>query len=115
MGIVNSIYEKKMNLQQQRRKEALREAKHIARILGERFGAKEVILYGSLSQERYFDMASDIDIVAKGLGDQYLKAYGYCLRLSKFNLDIRAYEDLPDQYKKKVNEEGRCLYAKKGK
>ncbi|GFP28370.1 hypothetical protein HKBW3S33_01785, partial [Candidatus Hakubella thermalkaliphila] len=37
MGIVNSIYKKKMNFQQERRKEALREAKHIARILGERF------------------------------------------------------------------------------
>ncbi|MEA1963821.1 MAG: nucleotidyltransferase domain-containing protein [Candidatus Aerophobetes bacterium] len=93
--------------------EALKNAEYIARILGEQFGADEVILYGSLVKEVFFDVTSDIDLAVKGLGDKYLKAYGYCLRLSEFNLDIKAYEDMPESFRKGVSSEGRCLYAKR--
>ncbi|MCM8787254.1 MAG: nucleotidyltransferase domain-containing protein [Candidatus Omnitrophica bacterium] len=110
MNISDNIHKLKENLKREFRKEALKEAIHIACILQKRFGAKEIILYGSLAKEKYFDTASDIDLVVKGLGDKYLKAYGYCLRLSKFNLDIRAYEDMPLNFRKKVDKYGRYLY-----
>lgn len=58
-------------------------------------------------------MASDIDIAVKGIGDKYLMAYGYCPGLSRFNLDIRAYEDMPLKLRKRIEREGRCLYEKK--
>lgn len=114
MGIVDSVYKRKEKIQRQIKKEALEHAKSIACILGEQFGAKEVILYGSLIQGAYFDLASDIDLAVKGLGDKYLKAYGYCLRLSRFVLDLRVYEEMPENYRRRIDIEGRCLYAKRG-
>lgn len=95
------------------KKEALREAKRISNVLVKQFGAKEVILYGSLAEEKYFDVASDIDLAVKGLGDEYFKAFGYVLRMNKFDIDIRPYEDMPAAWRKKVIKEGRYLYEKK--
>ncbi len=113
MSIIDYVYEKKVAAYKQRRKMALSEARKIARILGEKFGAKEVILYGSLSRGEQFDMTSDIDLVVGGLGEKYLRAYGYCLRLTQFDLDMRAYEDLPSSWRKQVKKEGKVLYAKR--
>ena len=113
MGIADKIYKRKEKNRLKIRRNALKDAKHIAYVLGRHFGAKEVILYGSLSQGKYFDRASDIDIAVKGLEEKYLKAYGYCLRLSKFDLDLRSYEDMPHWFRERVNKQGRCLYAKK--
>ena len=112
MGIISSIYQRKNSFQQELKKEALAEAKWIASILGEKFGAEEVILYGSLRRRTYFDAVSDIDLAVKGLGDRYFKAYGYCLGLGSFGLDVRVYEDMPPGFKNRVDKEGRCLYAK---
>lgn len=113
MGIIDYVYEKKLLRHQQMRKRALAEARKIARILGEKFGAKEVILYGSLCEGKPFDVASDIDLVVKGLGDKYLRAYGYCLRLAQFDLDIRVYEDMPTSWREKIKKEGKVLYHAK--
>ena len=114
MGIINRIYNKRMSLRLTHKEEALREAKRIAEILGEQFGASEVILYGSLAKDAWFDAASDIDLAVKGLGDNYLTAYGYCLGISRFNLDIKPYEDMPEKYSKTIAKEGRFLYARSG-
>lgn len=113
MSIINNIFRERDKIQLRAKKAALREAKRIAYILADRFGAKEVVLYGSLAKKRYFDAASDIDIAVRGLGDKYLKAYGYCLGLSRFNLDIKVYEDMPDSFKSRVDKQGRLLYAEK--
>ena len=94
---------------------ALAEANYIARLLVEKFKAGQVVLYGSLAESKYFDEASDIDLAVKGMGDDYLRAYGYCLRTSEFPLDIRVYEELPVNLKSKIDKEGICLYEKKRK
>jgi len=111
MGIIQTIEKQKRNYQQKLINKALRDAKHIARILVKQFGAKEIILYGSLAKAKYFDTFSDIDLVAKGLGANYLKAYGYCLQLTKFNLDLKAYEDIPLTFRKKIEKEGIFINA----
>jgi predicted nucleotidyltransferase len=113
MGIIDYVYEKRIAILREIREKALLEAKKIARLLGEKFGAEEVILYGSLSRGEQFDMTSDIDLVVKGLGEKYLRAYGYCLRLTQFDLDIRVYEDMPTSWREKVKKEGKVLYAKR--
>ena len=106
MGIAETIEKKKATIQEKTVKAAINDARHIASILVKKFGASEVILYGSLIGKKNFDSASDIDIAVKGLGDRYLKAYGYCLRNSKFNLDMKAYEDMPQKFRKVVDTKG---------
>lgn len=113
MGIIANIERQRNKTRSKIIKDAEKEAKNIANILVKKFGAKEVILYGSLLRKKYFDKASDIDLAVKGLGDKYFRAYGYCIRISKFNLDIRAYEDMAPRFKDTVNRNGKRLYEKK--
>jgi len=113
MGIIDNVIKRKRAIKKKIINSALKEANNIATILVKKFGAKEVILFGSLLEKKYFDVASDIDISVKGLGDKYYKAYGYCIRHSKFNLDIRAYEDMPNNFKININRKGLYLYGKK--
>lgn len=114
MNILDTVYFKKKKEGLARKHKAWLEAKRIAYMLGKKFSATEVILYGSLShKERPFDQASDIDLAVRGLGDKYFKAYGYCLQMSPFNLDIRPYEDMPLHFKYRVDKEGVRLYGKR--
>ena len=110
MGILKNVLKERNKIHKKKISDAFKEAKKISDILSTKFGAKEVILYGSLLEEKYFDEASDIDLAVKGLGDGYLKAYGYCLRISKFNLDIRSYEDMSKKFKDIVDNRGIKLY-----
>jgi len=111
MGILENISGRKTALREKKVTEALKDAKKISKILAVKFGAKEVILFGSLAEGKKFDSASDIDIAVKGLKDKYLKAYGYCLRSSNFNLDIKPYEELPQKFKAAVDKKGVKLYG----
>lgn len=111
MGIISRIYKVKIEEERAYKDKALRAAKKIASVLAKKFGAKKVILFGSLCKGNIFDAASDIDLVVEGLGKGFLKAYGYCLRMSDFTLDIKDYQDLPQEIKKDVECEGRILYG----
>jgi len=91
--------------------DALKEARRVSGMLIKRFGASEVKLYGSLLEKEHFEETSDIDLAVKGLGDRYLGAFGYCLRMSEYNLDIRQYEDLPERIKSIIDEKGLKLYG----
>jgi len=113
MGIIKGVIENKNRLHKKIIKDALREANTIADVLLKRFGASEVILFGSLAEEEYFDEASDIDIAVKGLKDNYFRAYGYCLGLGKYNLDIKPYEDLSKKLKKNIDKRGKLLYGRR--
>lgn len=113
MGVLDIAYKEKEKKYLKVKNSALTEAVKIAKILCKKFGATKVMLYGSLAKNKgSFDMASDIDLAVKGLGDRYLKAYGYCLRQSEFDLDVKAYEDMPLHFKQKVDKEGRLLCEK---
>lgn len=111
MGIIYRIHNKSRQKNQRIIRNALREAGRLAHILVKKFGAQAVVLYGSLAQGRYFDEISDIDLAVKGMGDNYFRAYGYCIRLSKFNVDVRVYDDMPRSMKLRIDKEGRLLYA----
>jgi hypothetical protein len=43
------------------------------------------------------------------MGDKYFKAYGYCLRISEFNLDIRPYRDMPKKFKNIIDKKSLSL------
>ncbi|MBM3706725.1 MAG: nucleotidyltransferase domain-containing protein [Actinobacteria bacterium] len=111
MGIYETIERNKLKKNKKLTKSALKEANRIAKILCNEFGAKEVILYGSILKNK-FNSSSDIDLAVKGLGDNYFKAFGYCIRNSEFEIDIKPYEELKDNFKKKVSQIGKIILIK---
>ncbi|MFZ5911653.1 MAG: nucleotidyltransferase family protein [Chloroflexota bacterium] len=56
-----------------RRRRALTVARKAAKLLKEKFGAKKVILFGSLARRGGFTRFSDIDLAVRGVKD-YLTA-----------------------------------------
>ena len=111
MGILKAALAARQEKQKELIDSALREAERVADILVKKFGATEVRLYGSLLVKKDFNEFSDIDISVKGLGEKYLKAFGYCIRMSDFDIDIRQYEDLPERIKSIIDKKGLKLYG----
>lgn len=111
MGIFDKAYERKQKMLYELRNKALKDARAISSVLGKKYGAKKVILFGSLAEEKYFDKASDIDIAVKGFSDNYYGACAYCVGLSRFKIDIRLYEEMPLKLKQKIDTNGRILYG----
>ena len=112
MGIIKKVVERRKQFLAKHKKEATLFANKIARILGEKFKAEKVIFYGSLVREDYFDYNSDIDLAVKGLGNNFFSAYGYCLGLGEFDIDIRNYDSMPEEFKERVDREGIILYER---
>ena len=75
MGIIEVIEKRKSKEHKKLVSDALEEANIIAKILMNKFGAKEVLLYGSLLNSDHFSNESDIDFSVKGLENNYFKAY----------------------------------------
>lgn len=115
MGIIDNIYKNKVKAEEQKKRKAFNTAKEVAQILGERFGAKRVILYGSLARGKYFDRFSDIDLAVEKIGDRFLSAYGYCKNLTEFDIELRDYDNMPAKFKKKIDKQGKVLYERRGK
>ena len=57
-------------------------AHEAAEVLRTRYGATEVILFGSLAEDEAYGMRSDIDLAARGLGRVHFAALGRLLALS---------------------------------
>lgn len=74
----------------QRRERAWQVAHAAARLLREDFGAKRVVVFGSLAHRAWFSAWSDIDLVAWGIpADQFYKAVAVVTGLSSdFEVDL---------------------------
>ena len=71
-----------------RRRRAMNTARKAAKLLKEKFGAKEVILFGSLARRGCFTRFSDIDLAVRGIED-YLTAMDKVLYMSpEFKIDL---------------------------
>lgn len=72
-----------------RRQQAWRVARKAAKLLRTQFGARKVVVFGSLAHRAWFTARSDIDLMAWGLGDQYFKAVAAMLDFSpEFAIDL---------------------------
>lgn len=91
---------------------AFTEARQLARILGEDYGAQKVYLFGSLARENApFKATSDIDLGVEGLSaDRFYEALGELLLKSTFLVDLKPLENASDQLRRFIQKEGILLY-----
>lgn len=93
-----------------RRLLAWKMARIASKILKEKYGAKKVVLFGSLTNEKRFTPWSDVDLSVSGLPPQdYYQAAGEILDLglSKgIKIDVLDIADCPLSIRKKVKNEG---------
>jgi predicted nucleotidyltransferase len=76
--------------QEQRAERAGIAARKAAALLKERFGAREVVLYGSLARQDFFHQRSDIDLAVRGIRSQdFWRAWAALDLLgSEFDFDL---------------------------
>lgn len=92
---------------EQRKKEALQTAEKCRQILLEK-GAKEVILFGSLSGETPWHWQSDLDLAVRGMSEkQQWEAYSFLEKIapSWLKIDLVALENLPDFIRSRILKE----------
>lgn len=94
-----------------RRRRAMLAARKAAELLKSEFGAKEVILFGSLARRVGFTLWSDIDLASRGIpSEKYLTAMDTVLYLSpEFKIDLVELETCLPAMRKSIEEEGKSL------
>lgn len=90
------------------REKALQTAKHAARVLREHFGAKRVIVFGSLATDIGFTEFSDIDLAAWGIPfNEYYRAVAAVTGFSeRYKIDLVDPELCRESIKKAILEQG---------
>jgi uncharacterized protein len=83
-------------------------ARLAATLLIKNFGARKVIVFGSLLDEELYHLKSDIDLAVLGLDEKhYYRAQGQLLALDpEFEIDLILMEDAPVSLKEKIDSEG---------
>ncbi len=75
-----------------------------------RYGAKKIILYGSLARGDY-KADSDIDICYEGIPDKYyFRVIAECLMITQRRINILDFENMEGYFKDRVLKEGRIIY-----
>jgi predicted nucleotidyltransferase len=94
-----------------RRRRATSLARKAAKLLKSDFGAKEVILFGSLARRVGFTRWSDIDLASRGIpSEKFLTALETVLYLSpEFNIDLVELETCSPALLKSIETEGKPL------
>jgi predicted nucleotidyltransferase len=82
-----------------------------AHLLKTKFGAKEVILFGSLARRGSFTLYSDIDLAAEGIhSDDYLAAMDAVLYLDpEFKIDLIDPEFVSPVMRVEIEKDGKSL------
>lgn len=94
-----------------RRRRAMLAARKAADLLRTEFGAKEVILFGSLARRMGFTRWSDIDLASRGIpSEKYLMAMDTVLHLNvEFKIDLVELETCPPALLNSIEKEGKPL------
>ena len=94
-----------------RRKRAMTAAHKAAELLKTKFGATEVILFGSLARRSSFTLFSDIDLAARGISsDDYLTAMETVLYMNaEFKIDLVDPEFCSPAMREEIEKDGKKL------
>lgn len=94
----------------ERRERALKIARSAAEFLKMRYGAKRVVIFGSLAQETLFTPWSDIDLAVWGIKpEQYFSAAGAAMDMgldSGIKIDLVDPEDCSKEFQTDIEVEG---------
>lgn len=94
-----------------RRRRALTVARKAAKLLKEKFGAKEVILFGSLARRGDFSLYSDVDLAVRGVDPLRFYAAGAAIERVdlSFQIDLVELETCPPAVLKNIEKDGKPL------
>jgi len=91
------------------REDAMREARRLASLLRRHYDFGTLYLCGSVLSGK-FGLHSDLDMVIRGLKmEDFFKAYALLLKESKYKIDLKPFEDLTKDFKKKVLTTGKTI------
>ncbi len=92
----------------ERRARAWSAARQAARVLKEKYGAAQVIAFGSLVHQAWFHAGSDIDLAVKGISpDDFFHVWAKLDYLGiDFEIDLMNYELAPDHLRQVIDAEG---------
>jgi predicted nucleotidyltransferase len=96
------------DLLEQRRQQALKTAEECINILKQEFGAKEVILFGSLRGDAPWHWRSDLDLAVKGMSEQDIwDAYGKLEKVVPgwLKFDLVSVDDVPSTVRARILQE----------
>jgi predicted nucleotidyltransferase len=92
--------------------QARQEVKLIVNLLIQQYDVRQVILFGSLTRDR-FVAESDIDLAVEGLPPaSYFEILAQVNRLASRWVDLKLWEDLDPHFKSRVLETGEVLHAR---
>ena len=94
-----------------RRQAAWTVALRAARLLRQDFGAKRVVVFGSLAHDAWFGLHSDIDLAVEGIPPEiFWRAWGALDRLdAAVDIDLVAIESAPERLRDEIAEQGVSL------
>ena len=94
-----------------RRRRAYAAALKAAELLKTKFGAKEVILFGSLARRGSFTLYADVDLAERGIhSDHYLTAMEAVLHMSaEFKIDLVDLEFCSPAMREEIEKDGKPL------
>ena len=100
--------EQERQAQLQRAERAQGAAYEAARLLKEKFGARRVILFGSLARSDYFHLRSDIDLAVEGVSPQnFWRAWAALDTVDpEFEFDLIDIETAPAALRQQIEQEG---------
>lgn len=98
---------------QQLAAQARQEAQRVTDFLVERYNVQRVILFGSLTRDR-FDAESDIDLAVEGLPSaNYFAILSEVNQMASRWVDLKLWQDLEPYFQSRVLETGEVLYERK--
>ncbi|MCL7453933.1 MAG: nucleotidyltransferase domain-containing protein [Anaerolineae bacterium] len=90
-----------------RREEAWVAAREVAAILRSRFGAREVIAFGSLARQGPFTERSDVDLAVSGIApSEFFRAWAAAAAACSLELDLVDLADCSPGLRRLIEEEG---------
>ena len=104
-----SLWEERKVERERKRELAIEKAKSVAKILKEKYHAKEVILFGSLIwRPDFFWTGTDIDLMVKGLkGEEYFEILADVSTLAHpIHVDLIPFEKAEVSIRKRALKEG---------
>lgn len=116
-----SLYIKRLEHRRKEKTELLRsefkkEALYISQLLSKAgFKFDRIYLFGSVvEKDKPLFPWSDIDLAIEGLpSDMFYKTYGFLLKNSKHEIDLKPFEELNEAVRKKIRRKGKVIYEKK--